>query len=39
MNATHKTNPLWLILFWAYVGIPLAWSVYSTLVKAMGLFK
>jgi hypothetical protein len=30
---------LLLIVFWAYVSVPLAWGVYSTLVKAMALFR
>ena len=28
-----------LILGWGFVGIPLAWGVYETLVKAVALFK
>jgi hypothetical protein len=34
-----KTSPIALVIFWAYVGIPLLWGVYSTLVKAAGLFE
>ena len=34
-----KTSPVVLLLFWAYVGIPLAWGIVSTLTKAAGLFK
>ena len=25
-------------VFWAFVGVPLAWGVYTTIVKALGLF-
>jgi hypothetical protein len=38
-----KSHPardrLLLIVFWAYVSVPLAWGVYSTLMKAMALFR
>ena len=27
-----------LLLFWAYVAIPLSWGVYSTIKKASALF-
>jgi hypothetical protein len=37
--AGGKTNPIALIVFWAYVGIPLLWGIYSTLSKAAGLFQ
>ena len=30
---------LLLILFWMYVSIPLAWGIWSTLQKALTLFK
>lgn len=37
-----KSHPardgLLLIVFWAYVSVPLTWGVYSTLMKAMALF-
>jgi hypothetical protein len=33
------TNPVLIIVFWLYVGIPLAWGVWSTLQKAMALFQ
>lgn len=29
---------LWLVLFWLYVTLPLAWGVSETLKKAMALF-
>jgi hypothetical protein len=28
-----------LIVFWLYVGVPLAWGVVSTIGKSMALFK
>jgi hypothetical protein len=28
-----------LIVFWTYVSVPLAWGVYSTIKKAMALFR
>lgn len=41
MNAnTHApTSSLKLIVFWLYVGIPLALGVWETLIKASALFK
>jgi hypothetical protein len=33
------TNPALIVVFWLYVGIPLAWGVWSTLQKAMALFQ
>lgn len=33
-----SSNPLLTVLFWLYVGIPLAWGIWSTLQKAMALF-
>jgi hypothetical protein len=37
-----KSHPardgLLLIVFWAYVSVPLTWGVYSTLMNAMALF-
>lgn len=35
----RKSHPLLVLLFWLYVGIPLAWGVFSTFEKAMALFK
>lgn len=34
----QKSNRLTLFIFWAYVGMPLIWGVWSTLKKAMSLF-
>ena len=33
------TTPLQLTLAWAFVGIPLLWGVYGTLLNAMKLFQ
>ena len=33
------TTTLHLALAWGFVGIPLAWGVYKTLLNAMKLFK
>jgi hypothetical protein len=33
------TNPVLMVIFWLYVGIPLAWGIWSTLQKAMALFR
>jgi hypothetical protein len=39
MNAQGQgTTTLHLVLSWGFVGIPLAWGVYNTLVSAMKLF-
>ena len=42
-NRERKSHPvrdgLLLVVFWTYVGVPLAWGVYSTLKKAMALFR
>jgi hypothetical protein len=35
---TKPSNPVILVLFWAYVAIPLAWGVWSTLQKSLALF-
>jgi hypothetical protein len=35
----RKSRPLLVLLFWLYVGIPLAWGVLSTFKQAMALFK
>jgi len=42
MNAPSQsqgTTTLHLVLAWGFVGIPLAWGVYNTLVSAMKLFQ
>lgn len=33
------SNPLLVVAFWLYVGIPLAWGVFSTFQKALALFR
>jgi hypothetical protein len=33
------TTPLELALAWGFVGIPLLWGIYGTLVNAMKLFQ
>ena len=43
MNQTRPTakpsNPALIVIFWLYVGIPLAWGIWSTLKTAMALFS
>lgn len=41
MSDQQQTNshPILLVLFWAYVLIPLSWGVFQTLKKAMALFN
>ena len=34
-----SANILPLILAWGFVGIPLAWGIYKTLVSALKLFQ
>ncbi|HEY1735850.1 MAG TPA: hypothetical protein VGG12_04325 [Methylovirgula sp.] len=36
---TSSSMTLQLILAWGFVGIPLAWGVYQTLLNALKLFK
>ena len=39
-NQAHGvSNGLKLVLAWGFVGIPLLWGVYGTLVNAMKLFQ
>jgi hypothetical protein len=38
-SAVKQTNPAIVVVFWLYVGIPLAWGIWSTLQKAMALFN
>jgi hypothetical protein len=33
------TTPLQLALAWGFVGIPLLWGVYGTLINALKLFQ
>ena len=40
MNEQNQgTTTLHLVLAWGFVGIPLVWGVYNTLVSATALFK
>jgi hypothetical protein len=40
MNApADSSNGIKLVLAWAFVGIPLVWGVWVTLVNAMKLFS
>ena len=39
MTESGKSSPVALALAWLAVGIPLAWGVSQTIVKAMALFK
>jgi hypothetical protein len=39
MSTKSEGNGLKLLLAWGFVGIPLAWGVYSTLLNAMKLFQ
>ena len=38
-NGDGGTTPLQLVIAWAFVGIPLLWGIYGTLVNAMKLFE
>lgn len=38
-QSTQKTSATSLVVFWAYVLIPLAWGVVNTLKQAMKLFS
>lgn len=40
MENTKKdeSHPLLLVLFWAYVLLPLSWGVFQTFKKALALF-
>jgi hypothetical protein len=37
-QTTQQTSPVRLVVFWAYVLIPLTWGVVNTLRQAMKLF-
>lgn len=39
MNERNTTSPVLLVIFWLYVGIPLALGIWETLIKAAALFK
>ena len=38
-NTSDGTVTVKLVLAWAFVGLPLAWGVYNTLLNAMKLFQ
>ncbi|MGB7975779.1 MAG: hypothetical protein WCF81_15845 [Roseiarcus sp.] len=38
-NGRGATTPLQLALAWSFVGIPLLWGIYGTLLNAMKLFQ
>jgi hypothetical protein len=37
-NQTSENHAVLLVLFWAYVLLPLGWGVFQTFQKAMALF-
>jgi hypothetical protein len=39
MTESGKSSPLAVALAWLAVGIPLAWGVSQTLIKALALFR
>lgn len=39
MEQKNTSSPVLLVIFWLYVGIPLALGVWETLLKASALFK
>ena len=40
MNDRNQgTTTLHLVLAWGFVGVPLAWGIYKTLVSALKLFQ
>jgi len=38
-NDTNGTTTLQLVLAWGFVGIPLVWGVFQTLLNALKLFQ
>jgi hypothetical protein len=38
-NLRQDTTPAQLAMAWGFVGIPLAWGVFQTLLNAMKLFQ
>jgi hypothetical protein len=38
-RSVSPTSPLQLALAWGFVGIPLLWGIYGTLLNAMKLFQ
>ncbi len=39
MEKRSTTSPALLVVFWLYVGVPLAIGIWETLIKAGALFK
>jgi hypothetical protein len=39
MEKNSTSSPVLLVIFWLYVGIPLALGIWETLLKATALFK
>ncbi len=39
ITATSSTHPIWLLLAWSIVAIPLAWGIYKTLINAAKFFS
>jgi hypothetical protein len=39
-NASRSAvNLLWLVIAWTWVGVPLAWGVWQTVIKSLPLFE
>jgi hypothetical protein len=38
-SSTTKSSPLILALAWVAVGLPLAWGIAQTIMKALALFR
>ncbi len=39
VDTPDSSNTVKLILAWGFVGIPLLWGVYKTLINALALFQ
>jgi hypothetical protein len=39
MAAEKKSSPVLILLAWAFVGLPLSWGVYNTVLNSMKLFQ
>jgi hypothetical protein len=38
-RAAQRGNALLLVVSWVWVGVPLAWGVFETLQRSLGLFR
>ena len=38
-NSSAGSSAIQLVLYWAIVGVPLAWGVYKTVLKLPALFQ